>query len=299
MRILVTGASGLVGTALVSALEARGDEVLRLIRSTPKSANEVRWNPEKEIENPSALEGIDAGIHLAGESISEGRWTKEKKERIYTSRVKGTRTLSEALSRLNLSPKTFLCASAIGFYGDRGDEILDEESAPGTGFLTKVCVDWEAAAEPAKERGIRIIHLRFGIVLSDAGGALKKMLPPFKMGVGGKLGSGRQYMSWVTLEDAVRIIIHALDNESLRGPVNVVSTNPVTNLEFTKTLGRVLSRPTFFAVPAFALRLAFGDLADEGLLASTRVIPKRLEQTGYTFRHAQLEDALRSALGKE
>jgi uncharacterized protein (TIGR01777 family) len=289
----------LVGSALVPALTKDGHEVWNLVRRTPKEgAREILWNPLKGIDDVSGLEGAGAVVHLAGENIAEGRWTDEKKARIRESRVVGTRVLSEALAKLESPPKSFLCASAIGFYGDRGEEILTEESAPGEGFLPDVCREWEAAARPAVERGMRVVYLRFGVILSAEGGALDKMLTPFKMGVGGKIGSGEQYMSWITLDDVIGVIKHALTNESLSGPVNVVAPEPVTNLQFTKAIGRVLSRPTIFTVPAFAARLAFGEMADAALLASERVEPVRLKKSGYVFQHPELEGALRHLLKK-
>jgi uncharacterized protein (TIGR01777 family) len=281
-------------------LTKEGHEVWSLVRRTPKEgAREIAWDPLKGIDDVSGLEGADAVVHLAGENIAEGRWTDEKKARIRESRVVGTRVLSEALAGLESPPKSFLCASAIGFYGDRGEEVLTEESAPGEGFLPDVCREWEAAARPAVERGLRVVYLRFGVILSAEGGALGKMLTPFKMGVGGKIGSGEQYMSWITLDDVIGVIKHALTDESLSGPVNVVAPAPVTNLQFTKAIGRVLSRPTIFAVPAFAARLAFGEMADAALLASERVEPARLTKSGYVFQHPELEGALRQLLEKK
>ncbi|HEX8140180.1 MAG TPA: TIGR01777 family oxidoreductase [Pyrinomonadaceae bacterium] len=297
MKILVTGASGLVGSALVPYLTSKGHEVVRLVRSRPKSGTaEIEWNPESGVADPSRLEGFDAVVHLAGENISEGRWTDEKKRRIRESRVKGTRVLAENLAQLAQPPRTLASASAIGFYGNRGDELLNEQSASGQDFLAEVCREWELATRPAAERGIRVANLRFGVILSREGGALAKMLTPFKLGVGGRVGSGRQYMSWITLDDTVGSIYHALTHEDVRGPVNVVAPRPVTNEEFTKTLGQVLSRPTLLPAPAFALRLAFGEMADALLLSSARVEPARLKETGYTFQHPELEGALKSLL---
>jgi hypothetical protein len=299
MRVVVSGSSGLVGSALVEALTKEGHEVWSLVRRTPREgAREIQWNPLKGVDDVSALEGADAVVHLAGENIAEGRWTDEKKARIRESRVAGTRVLSEALARLQRPPQSFLCASAIGFYGDRGAEVLTEESAAGEGFLPEVCREWEAATGPASAREIRVVLLRFGVILAGEGGALEKMLTPFRMGVGGKIGSGEQYMSWITLEDTIGVIKHALKDETLSGPVNVVAPQPVTNQEFTKTIGHVLSRPTIFTVPAFAARLAFGEMVDAALLASERVEPARLKQSGYVFQHPELEGALRHLLKK-
>ena len=259
---------------------------------------DVPWDPAAGQIDAAALEGVDAAVHLAGENIASGRWTSSKKRRILESRVQGTRTLCDGLARLTCPPKALICASAIGYYGSRGDEVLTEESGPGTGFLADVCRAWEAAAEPAEKRGIRVVRLRIGVILSPAGGALAKMLLPFKLGAGGKIGDGKQYMSWIALDDLVVAIHHALVTESLSGPVNGVSPYPVANADFTRTLGRVLARPTLFPMPAFAARLAFGEMAKETLLASTRVDPARLRASGYKFRHPELEGALRHLLGK-
>lgn len=297
MKILVTGASGLVGSALVPHLKSKGHEVIRLVRSQA-GAGEIKWEPEKGIETPAQLEGLDAVIHLAGENIAEGRWTDEKKTRIRESRVKGTRTLSEALAQLTRPPKTLIAASAIGFYGTRGDEVLTEQSASGTDFLSEVCREWELATRPAAEKGIRVVSLRFGVILSAEGGAFAKMVTPFKLGVGGKVGSGKQYMSWITLDDVIGVIDYALANDEMRGPVNVVAPNPVTNLEFTKALGHALSRPTIFPAPAFALRLAFGEMADALLLSSARVEPLRLKESGFVFQYPELNGALGHILRK-
>ena len=297
MKILVTGASGLVGSALIPFLTSKGHEVVRLVRSEPKQVGtEIQWNPDRGVAEAAQLEGFDAVVHLAGENISEGRWTEEKKTRIRESRVKGTRVLSETLARLSQPPRTLVSASAIGFYGSRGEEVLNEQSASGDDFLAEVCREWELATRPAAEHGIRVANLRFGVILSGEGGALAKMLMPFKLGVGGRVGSGEQYMSWITLEDAVGAIYHALTNEAVHGPVNVVAPQTVTNREFTKTLGQVLSRPTLFPVPVFALHLAFGEMADALLLSSMRVEPLRLKETGYVFQYPQLEGALRHLL---
>jgi hypothetical protein len=244
----------------------------------------------------SELEGHDAAVHLAGDPIAEGRWTDEKKRSIRESRVQGTTLLAETLARLASPPRALLSASAVGYYGDRGAAALDETSAPGADFLSGVCRDWESSTGAAKAAGIRVVSLRFGVVLSGKGGALVKMLTPFKMGVGGKIGSGEQYMSWIALDDAVGAIQHALAHEELEGAVNIVAPRAVTNAEFTKTLGGVLNRPTFFVMPAFAARLAFGEMADAALLVSQRAEPTRLAATNYKFKYPDLEGALRHAL---
>jgi uncharacterized protein len=297
MKVVVTGARGLIGSALVPALLAGGHSVSRLTRGEPREEGEYRWDPAAGQIDPAALEGVDAGVHLAGESVG-GRWTSAKKERILRSRVDGTRTLSESLATLQPAPSVLVCASAVGYYGDRGDELLTEESGPGEGFLADVVRHWEEASSPAEEAGIRVVRLRLGIVLSSAGGALKSMLPAFRLGIAGRLGSGRQHMSWISIDDAVAAYRHALETVSLRGAANATSPNPVTNEEFTKTLGRVLRRPTLLPVPALALRIVFGEFAEQGLLSSARVVPRRLEQSGFEFRHPELEQALRHVLGR-
>jgi uncharacterized protein (TIGR01777 family) len=303
MKVIVTGATGLVGHALVRSLLADGHEVTRLVRGdaqgfrAPGTAA-VHWEPDNGVIDAKELEGHDAAIHLAGESIADGRWDEEKKRRILESRVKGTRLLAEALAGLNEKPKTLVSASAIGFYGNRGAEVLREESASGEDFLSEVCREWEKATLPASQAGIRVIHVRIGVVLSAEGGALEKMVKPFKLGLGGRVGSGQQYMSWITLDDLVGVIKRALTDESLRGPINAVAPNPVTNEEFTKALGRVLGRPTFLPVPAFAARLAFGEMADALLLSGARVEPARLREAGYEFKQPEIEGALRHVLKK-
>ena len=297
MKILVSGSSGLIGSALAPLLSARGHSITRLVRLDPQPG-QVQWDPERGTIEAARLEGFDSVVHLAGQNIAAGRWTPEQKASIRVSRVKGTRILSEALAVLPAPPPILICASAIGYYGDRGDEVLHEESAAGSGFLPEVCRAWEAAAAPARKMGIRVINLRTGVVLSAAGGALAKMLPAFKTGLGGVIGSGRQYMSWIALDDVVGAIDHALSNTALDGPVNVVAPHPLTNREFTVTLGRVLSRRTLFPLPAFAVRLAFGKMADELLLASQRVEPAKLASSGYKFQFPELEGALRHVLGK-
>ena len=297
MRVLVTGASGLVGSQLVPALEHGGHRVTRLVRRATRSGDEALWNPLTGEIDPAAVEACDAVINLAGESIASGRWTATKKAQIRDSRVQGTQTLATALARLPQRPRTLVNASAIGYYGNRGDEVLDEASSPGSGdFLSEVCMAWEGATTPAAEAGVCVVMVRFGVILSGKGGALSKMLLPFRLGLGGKIGSGRQYMSWVVLDDAVGAILHALNTGRVRGPVNVVAPQPVTNLEFTKTLGRVLSRPTIFPMPALAARVAFGQMADELLLSSQRVTPAKLIASGYEFKYPALEGALRHVL---
>jgi len=300
MKILMTGSTGLVGTALVSLLEKEGHRVSPLVRGKPRAGtSEIEWHPDQNsVTNRDALEGHDAAIHLAGESIADGRWTPEKKRRVRDSRVKGTGLLAATLSQLERPPRVLASASAIGYYGNRGDEVLDEASAPGNGFLADVCREWEAATAPAEEAGIRVAHLRFGIVLSEHGGALAKLLTPFKLGAGGKLGSGKQWMSWVAIDDAVAAIYKVVGADDMKKAVNIVAPNAVTNAEFTETLGRVLERPTVFSVPAFAARLAFGEMADEALLASQRVMPAGLKQHGFEFQCPQLEGALRRLLHK-
>lgn len=292
-RILVTGSSGLVGQALCAALEKQGDRLTRIKRGTGPGT----WDPDNRRVDVKALEDHDAVVHLAGENIAAGRWTARQKARIRDSRVHGTQLLAGALANLRHKPRTLVCASAIGFYGCRGDETLDETSGPGSNFLAEVCQQWEEAAEPARQVGIRVVHLRLGMVLSPKGGALAKMLPPFKLGGGGIIGDGKQYWSWVTLDDVVGAVQFALGHTALQGPVNVVSPQPATCHSFTKTLGKVLRRPTIFPMPAFAARLAFGQMADELLLCSAKVEPVALRQAGYSFQHPDLEAALRHLLG--
>lgn len=297
MKILVSGSHGLVGKALIKSLETQGHEVFRLVRYAPHSKDEIEWSPDRYSIALARIEGFDAVVSLAGESIAEGRWTDDKKRRIRESRVKGTKLLGDALANLTASPRTFICASAIGYYGNRGDEILTETSAPGNDFLAGVCVEWEKATALATEKGIRVLNARFGVILDANGGALKKMLPPFRMGIGGRIGSGKQWMSWIALDDVVGGINFALNNDLLRGPANFVAPAPVTNAEFTKTLGKVLSRPTLFPIPAFGVRLAFGEMADALLLGSQRVEPERLKASGYQFQYPELKGALQHALG--
>src|SRR5256714_4110478 len=292
MKIAIAGSSGLLGSALIPKFEAGGDDVSRLVRETPR-ANEVEWHPNQDEIDPATLRGFDAIINLAGENVAEGRWTDEKKRRIRNSRVNGTHLLSEAIAKAPEQPQVFLCASATGIYGDRENETLDEQSESGGGFLAGVCREWEQATEPASKAGVRVVNLRFGPVLAREGGMMEKMLTPFKMGMGGKIGSGKQYISWVAIDDVVAAMKLALKDESIRGPLNIVSPNPVINEVFTKTLGHVLNRPTALAMPAFAARLAFGEMADEMLLVSQRVAPKKLIDARFDFRFPNLEAALR------
>jgi len=300
LRIVVTGATGLVGGALVPALVAAGHRVDRVSRRPPAAGTtDIQWDPARGRLDPRALEGANAVVHLAGESIAAGRWTAAVKERIRRSRVDGTRLLAETVGRLTRRPRVLVAASAVGYYGDRGEEPLTEDSRHGTGFLADVCRAWEAAADPARAAGVRVVHLRLGLVLAGQGGALPRMLLPFRLGAGGIVGSGRQYWSWIALGDLVRVIELALAVETLTGAVNAVAPAPVTNREFTRTLGRVLRRPTRLPLPAPVVRLLFGEMGQALLLDSARVLPRRLERAGFRFRHPDLEGALRAALGKE
>jgi uncharacterized protein (TIGR01777 family) len=298
MRILITGASGLIGKALQKSFEAKGYGMLLAGRGEPKSANEIQWTVEDGFreEDLARLEGLDAFIHLAGEGIAGLRWTEEKKKAIRESRVIGTRNVVDALSKLDRKPNVFISGSAMGYYGDRGDEIVTESSRPGDTFLAEVCKEWEMESRRAEDLGIRTVLLRTSIVLSKDGGALATMLTPFKFGVGGVVGSGQQWMSWVSLDDVVAIVNFALENENLRGAVNIASPNPVTNEEFTKTLGGVLYRPTILPLPEFAVNLVFGEMGDALLIHSTRVEPKRLQEAGYEFKFTNLKSALEHAV---
>ena len=298
MDVAVTGASGLIGRALVQRLEDLGHGVRRVVRSGGGGPDEVRWDPMVGMIDSAALAGVDAVVNLAGEGIGDHRWTAAHKQRVRASRVTGTTVLAEAMARLDPRPSVLVNGSAVGFYGDRGDEELTEVSGPGTGFLPEVVQAWEAATRPAAQAGIRTACCRTGIVLSADGGALAKQLPLFKFGLGGRLGSGRQWLPWVGIDDEVGAIVHLLTAD-VEGPVNVTAPSPVTNAEFTKVLGRVLGRPTFFAVPAFGPRLLLGrELADELLFSSARVVPDCLRSSGYRFAHPELEGALRAVLGK-
>lgn len=300
MNILISGSTGMIGTALIEALKKQNHRVTRLVRSPQQSSEPtVQWNPASGTLNAKDVEVFDAVVHLAGESIAASRWTEAQKARIRDSRVQGTALLSATLAKLAKPPKALVCASAIGYYGNRGDEILREDSQIGTGFLAEVCQQWENAADPAKQKGIRVVHLRIGVVMSPKGGALAKMLLPFKMGAGGIVGNGKQYWSWVSLDDVIGAFLYALQNENLSGAVNAVAPRAVTNAEFTKTLGKVLSRPTIFPLPGFAARLVLGEMADDLLLSSARIEPARLLASGYQFKHPDLEGALRELLGRK
>jgi len=295
-KILVSGVSGPIGAALLPSLRASGWSVVRLVRGRATSKDQITWDPAKPIA-PDAVSGFDAVIHLAGESIF-GRWTAAKKSRIRESRVDGTMNLAQALASAAEKPKVFVSGSAIGYYGNRGDELLREESAPGSGFLAEACERWEEATTPAVQADIRTAHLRTGIVLSPKGGALGAMLPPFKIGVGGRMGDGRQWMSWVHVQDMVGAINHILKNDLLQGPVNIVAPKPVTNAEFTRTLAGVLSRPAILPVPAFAVKAVFGEMGTELLLASQKVEPGKLISSGYPFRYRELRAALEALLSR-
>lgn len=296
MKVLITGASGLIGTALQSSLRAKGHKLLLATRDEPKDEEHIQWDAEKGFTDPEKLEGVDAVVHLAGEPIAGLRWTDDKKKAIRDSRVDGTRSVIEAISKLDEPPKVLVAASAIGYYGERGDDELTERSAAGTGFLPEVCKEWEAESRRAEDAGIRTVLLRTGLVLSKDGGALGTMLLPFRMGVGGVVGSGKQWMSWISLDDHIAAIEFAVENENLRGAVNSVSPNPVTNEEFTKTMGDVLYRPTFIPLPEFAVSMLMGEMGDALLLTSTKVIPKRLDDAGFEFKFPELKAALEHAV---
>ncbi len=297
MKILITGASGLVGTELQKSFAAKGYEMLLASRSEPKDDRHIQWSIEEGFAEPEKLEGIDVVVHLAGENVSGGlRWSDEKKKAIRDSRVLGTRNVVDAISKLKDKPKVFVASSAIGFYGERGDEEVTESSAAGDNFLADVSKQWESESRRAEDAGIRTVLLRTGIVLSKDGGALGTMLTPFKLGVGGVVGSGKQWMSWISMEDEIAIISFVIENENIRGAVNAVSPNPVTNQEFTKTLGEVLYRPTFLPLPEFAVSMVFGEMGDALLLASTKVMPKRLTDAGFEFKYPDLKPAIENAV---
>ncbi len=299
MKILIAGSTGLVGAELVPCLRDRGHEVFRLVRHENQLAEDaLLWDPQHREIHPEEFEGFDTVINLAGENIANGRWTPEKKRKIYDSRVIGTHMLAELLARLKNPPQLLINASAIGYYGNRGDEILDESSSSGEGFLAEVCRKWEEAADSAKNAGIRVVKLRLGIVLSPEGGVLSKMLLPFKLCVGGVIGSGTQYMSWISIDDLMGVFLHVLSHPSLEGSLNTCSPSPVTNREFTKTLGRILKRPTLFPLPAAVAHYLLGEMADELLLSSTRALPTALEKSGYCFLYPHLKECFKHLLGR-
>lgn len=298
LRIAVTGASGLVGRRLCAWLASGGHRVQAMVRREPKAgSDEIAWNPALGRIDSAALEGVDAVVNLAGENVASGRWTAPRKDVIRRSRVDGTALLARTIASLSRPPRVLVSASAIGIYGDRAGEWLTEDSEGGRGFLADVCREWESATSPAAERGIRVVVLRIGMVLSAAGGALARMLGPFRMGMGGPVGGGRQYVSWIAMDDLLGIVLRAIEDDSLRGAVNAVAPNPVTNAEFVSILARLLHRPAVVPLPAVAVRLLFGEMGDALLLASARVRPARLEATGFAFRHPDLASALRHELG--
>ena len=300
MKILITGASGFIGTELLAYLRGRGHEVRHVVRTEAQlKEDSILWDPQHHELVPADFEGFDVLIHLAGENIMGGRWTPEKKRKIKESRVMGTRILCELISRLQSPPRLLISTSAIGFYGNRGNEIVSEDSPPGKGFLAEVCQKWEKATEPAIKRGIRVVKLRIGLVLSPKGGALGKMLIPFKLGLGGKIGSGKQWMSWISMDDLMGIFLHIIGRSEIQGAVNAVAPNPVTNQTMTKVLGHALHRPTIFSIPTFAVSLIFGEMGNEMFLCSTRVAPNVLAQTGYSFLYPELDGALNRMLGRK
>ena len=300
MKILISGASGLVGQALARKLQEDGHTIARLVRpgGGKSSPGDIFWDPMAATVDAPAMEGFDAVIHLSGAGIAEARWNPERKAVLRSSRIDSTRVLVDTLSGLKQKPRIFLCASATGYYGNRGDELLTESSEGGTDFLALLARDWEAEARRAELAGIRTVRLRFGMILSAKGGALPRILTPFKYGIGGRLGSGNQWMSWIALEDVVEIVCSAIPNVEFSGPLNVVAPNPVRNSEFTRIVAAALHRPAIFSAPAFALRIALGQMADPLLLSSQRAIPERLTAIGYKFRFADLDAALRSVLAR-
>ena len=298
MRVAISGAGGTIGGPLAERLRRADHDVLRLVRRLPAAAGEVRFEPEAGRIEGARLEGLDAVVHLAGENIAAGRWTAERRRRIRDSRVLGTGLLARTLAGLARPPRVLIGASAIGYYGDRGDEVLDESREPGAGFLAETCVAWEQATADAERAGIAVVRLRIGVVLAADGGALGRMAPLFRAGLGGRIASGRQFMSWISREDLLRAIEHLLGASGLDGPINAVSPTPVRNAEFVRILAGVLGRPALLPVPAAAIRLALGEMGRELLLASARVVPRRLEQAGFRFLHPDLESALRAELGR-
>ncbi|MFZ4585203.1 MAG: TIGR01777 family oxidoreductase [Acidimicrobiia bacterium] len=299
MDVAITGSTGLIGSALMEHLLADGHRVMRVVRRTPTNSDEMQWDPAAGSIDAGALEGIEVVVNLAGESIAGKKWTPEQKRRILDSRVQGTALLAKTIADLDSKPRVLVNASAVGVYGNRGDEELTEASAPGTGFLSDVVKEWEAAADPAQTAGVRVVLPRTGIVLSPVGGVLKQMLLPFKLGIGGRIASGQQYMSWISLTDEIRALRYLIDTDTMSGPVNLTGPTPVTNAEYTKTLGEVLHRPTLLPTPLFPLKALYGgELVEELLVDGQRVLPKVLETAGFTFEHASLEAALRAELGR-
>lgn len=294
--VVISGASGMVGSALREALDLRGDRVLRLGRAAATAKDQASWDPAAGRIEADRLEGADSFVHLAGENIASKRWNARRKQELRDSRIEGTRLIAETIARLKQKPRVLVSASAIGYYGNRGDAMLGEDARPGEGFLADLCRDWEAATKPAVEAGVRVVTLRIGVVLSPRGGALKKMLLPFRLGAGGRMGSGGQYWSWISLEDLVGSILHCLDHQELSGPVNAVAPESLTNSDFTAVLAKAVRRPAIFPMPAFAARLVLGEMAQELLLASARVAPLKLQESGYKFHHPTLDVALKSML---
>ena len=298
MKIAISGASGLLGTEFSEYLRKKGHKVLRLVRRKPGSSDEIEWNPISGKIDKEKLENINAIVNFSGENIGLGRWTKNRKKVLFESRIDSTRLLADTVAQLKNPPQTFLSSSAIGIYGDCGSTLLNEGTQPGKGFLSELCVKWEKATDSAMKAGIRVIQMRIGVVLSSKGGALKKMLPAFYMGVGGKLGSGTQYFSWILIDDFVRAVYHLLISDNIQTPVNINSHEVVTNYEFTKTLGKVINRPTFLPLPGFVLKILFGQVAEELLLSSSNAVPQILIGSGFEFKYPRLEDALRFTLKK-
>lgn len=298
MQVTITGSSGIIGSALVASLTADGHRVTRLVRRDPRGADEASWDPAAGVLDPDVLRGVDAVVHLAGEPIGARRWTDEQKRRIRDSRRGSTRLLAETLAALDDGPRVLVCASGADYYGDRGDEPLTEDSGPGTSFLAQVCVDWEAAADAARQAGVRVAHLRTGLVLAREAPAMKRLLPLFKAGLGGRFGSGRQYWPWISIADTVGLYRFAIEADSMAGPVNAVAPETVTNAEFTRTVARVLRRPAIVPVPRFGPKLVLGELADTLLFSSKRVLAERAQAQGYAFRHPHLEEAVRQVLSR-
>ncbi|MGW2561882.1 TIGR01777 family oxidoreductase [Streptomyces sp. NPDC001514] len=295
MRIAVTGSTGLIGTALVRSLRADGHEVVRLVRRAARAAGEVEWDPLRQYVDAAGLTGCEAVVHLAGAGVGERRWTEAYKKEIRDSRVLGTAAIAEAVASLEVPPRVLVCGTAVGYYGDTGERSVDESAPPGSGFLASVCEEWEAAAAPAEEAGIRVAFARTGLVVARQGGAWGRLFPIFRAGLGGRLGQGHQYWSFISLDDEVAAFRHIIDTDTLSGPVNLTAPAPLTNHEVTAAMGRVLHRPTLFTVPPFALRIALGEFAED-VLGSQRVLPKKLLDSGFTFRHPSIDEAIRAAL---